>query len=129
MNIKTIKNELQNILSGESEVSNGTLIQAITLYLRTGFGTGTTLERNEPSKEQETKRLIEFINNNHLWNCDISFNLFISSGAEQRVFIKDNHKVLKLNDSIYYASWLDYFNNLLLRNAKKISYNGLYLIR
>jgi hypothetical protein len=51
MNIKTIKNELQNILSGESEVSNGTFIQAITLYLRTGFGTGTTLERNEPSKE------------------------------------------------------------------------------
>jgi hypothetical protein len=116
MNIKIIKNELQNILSGESEVSNGTLIQAITLYLRTGFGTGTTLERNEPSKEQETKRLIEFINNHHLWNCDINFNLFISSGAEQRVFIKDNYKVLKLNDSIYYASWLDYFNNLLLNN-------------
>ena len=116
MNIKTVKNELQNILSGKSEVSYGTSIQAITLYLRTSIGTSTTAQGNEPDKREETKKLIEYINNYHLWNCDINFNLFISSGAEQRVFIKDTHKVLKLNDAIYYASWIDYFNNLLLNN-------------
>jgi hypothetical protein len=42
--------------------------------------------------------------------------LFISEGAEQKVYAKDNQKVLKLNDSIYYSFWEDYFYNLLLNN-------------
>ncbi len=116
MNIKTVKNELQNILSGKSEISDGTAIQAIALYLRTSIGTSSTDQGDKPDKREETKKLIEYINNYHLWNCDINFNLFISAGAEQRVFIKNSHKVLKLNDSIYYASWTDYLNNLLLNN-------------
>lgn len=40
----------------------------------------------------------------------------MSQGAEQRVFLKDSKFVLKLNDSIYYNSWLDYLNNILLHN-------------
>jgi hypothetical protein len=30
--------------------------------------------------------------------------------------LKDGTSVLKLNDSIYYTSWVDYFHNLLLNN-------------
>jgi hypothetical protein len=30
--------------------------------------------------------------------------------------MKDDQTVLKLNDAIYYASWEDYFHNLLLHN-------------
>ncbi|MBZ9787058.1 hypothetical protein LB456_06260 [Psychroflexus sp. CAK57W] len=41
---------------------------------------------------------------------------FISEGAEQKVYINDNQYVIKLNDAIYYASWEDYFINLLLHN-------------
>ncbi len=116
MNISTIKYELQNILSGKSEVSNGEPIQAIARYLRESSGTSEKTQENESSKSEETKELISYINAHHLWSCDINFGLFISAGAEQRVFIKNPRKVLKLNDSIYYASWLDYFNNLLLNN-------------
>lgn len=32
------------------------------------------------------------------------------------MFLQNKTQVLKLNDSIYYASWLDYLNNLLLNN-------------
>jgi hypothetical protein len=39
--------------------------------------------------------------------------LYISQGAEQKVYLKDGATVLKLNDAIYYASWVDYFHNLL----------------
>jgi hypothetical protein len=116
MDFKTIKNELQNILSGKSEVSFGEPIQAITRYLRESLGTSEKTQKDEPSKNEETARLIDYINTHHFWNCDINFSLFISSGAEQRVFIKNSRKVLKLNDGIYYASWVDYFNNLLLNN-------------
>ncbi len=116
MNISTIKNELQNILSGKSKVSHGASIQAITCYLRESLGTSEKTERNESIKSEETKNLIGYINAHHLWSCDINFGLFISAGAEQRVFIKNSKQVLKLNDGIYYASWVDYFDNLLLNN-------------
>jgi hypothetical protein len=116
MNAKDVKYELQNILQGKNAVSHGELIQTIANYLRECTKAGEMAERNEPNKEEETKELIHFINSNNLWNCDINFSLFISAGAEQRVFIQNNTKVLKLNDSIYYASWLDYLNNLLLNN-------------
>lgn len=116
MNISTIKNELQNILSGKSEVSNGESLQAITCYLQESLGTGEKTKKNESNKSEETEKLIDYVNAHHLWSCDINFSLFISAGAEQRVFIKNTRKVLKLNDSIYYTSWVDYFNNLLLNN-------------
>ena len=116
MNISTIKNELQNILSGKSEVSYGESIQAITRYLRESVGTSEKTKKNESDKSEETAKLIDYINTHHLWSCDINFSLFISAGAEQRVFIKNTRQVLKLNDGIYYVSWVDYFNNLLLNN-------------
>ncbi|MDQ1166884.1 hypothetical protein QE431_003202 [Flavobacterium sp. SORGH_AS 622] len=46
----------------------------------------------------------------------INIHAFISSGAEQKVYLQNKHKVIKLNDIIYYESWEDYFNNLLLNN-------------
>lgn len=73
-------------------------------------------EENKHDKTEETKRLIQYINEHQLWNCNIDFSAFISAGAEQKVYIQNNRKVLKLNDAIYYISWIDYFNNLLLNN-------------
>jgi hypothetical protein len=116
MSKKSIQDELKYILQGKGKVSYGKPIQAVASYLRKSNTTSTKTQRYEPNKREETKKLIEYINSNHLWNCDINFSLFLSEGAEQRVFIKDKSKVLKLNDSIYYASWLDYFYNLLLNN-------------
>lgn len=112
----TIKDELQHILQGKSQVSHGTLIQTIASYLRASIATSTETERSEPNKREETKILTAYINTHRLWNCDVDFSLFISEGAEQRVYIKNEKAVLKLNDSIYYETWLDYFNNLLLNN-------------
>ncbi|MEB2787296.1 hypothetical protein [Algoriphagus persicinus] len=46
----------------------------------------------------------------------MDFSLYVSEGAEQRVYLKDSDHVLKLNDAIYYSCWLDYFYNLLFHN-------------
>jgi len=116
MELNNLKHELQHILQGKSPVSQGELIQAIATYLRESTKTGAMAQANEPNKKEETKKLVQYINENNLWNCDINFGLFISQGAEQRVFLQNKTQVLKLNDSIYYASWLDYLNNLLLNN-------------
>jgi hypothetical protein len=47
----------------------------------------------------------------------ISFEkTIVSEGAEQRVYLKDNLHVIKLNDGIYYRCWQEYFQNILLHN-------------
>jgi hypothetical protein len=58
MTISTIKNELHNILSGKSEVSDGASIQAITRYLRERLRTSEETQGNESNKGEETKKLI-----------------------------------------------------------------------
>ncbi|MBW1655350.1 putative polyvalent protein kinase domain-containing protein [Flavobacterium quisquiliarum] len=111
-----MKHELQNIISGKSQVKHGANIQATTSYLKNGKGTGSLAEKGIDFKKQEKALIEEFATVNSLWITDINIENFFSSGAEQLVYLKDERKVLKLNDSIYYASWEDYFNNLLLNN-------------
>ena len=71
-----IKDELKDIIQGKSCVSNGELIQTISLYLRGSKETSTLVEAEQYSKKQETEELIRFINSNKLWVCDIDFEKF-----------------------------------------------------
>lgn len=110
-----LKDELHNVLSGKSKIRFGTIIQTITHYLENGSQTGTTPEKDKYYKNEETKRLKDYITSKNLW-INIDTSKYVSEGAEQKVYLKDTESVLKLNDSIYYSSWKDYFHNLLLHN-------------
>ena len=59
------------------------------------------------NKQQETKSLIQFAYQEGLWLTNINVENYVSQGAEQKVYLKDGSTVLKLNDAIYYASWID----------------------
>ena len=111
------KNELHNVISGKSQVSYGTIIQAITSYLDNGSRTSNEIENSKQIQEQEKKKLEDYITKCNLWIDDIDFSQYVSEGAEQRVYLKDSDHVLKLNDAINYQFWTDYFYNLLLRQA------------
>jgi hypothetical protein len=111
-----MKHELQNILSGKSQVEFGATIQAAAHYLRKSKSASEMAQGSIYFKKQEASYLEEFANENLLWHPKIDVKQFVSNGAEQLVYLKNNRKVLKLNDAIYYASWEDYFNNLLLNN-------------
>ncbi len=112
-----MKDELQNIIQGKSGTSQRTLIQTIASYLRASQKSSTMAKNNKYYKQEEAKKLVEYCNENSLWaNEKVDFDLFISEGAEQKVFIKNDKTVYKLNDSIYYTSWQDYFTNLELNN-------------
>lgn len=115
MNVKSIKYELQNVLSGKSGSSHDALIQTITSYLRTSERASPMAETKHQNKAKEAERLIAFARTNDLFYTDIDKNKFMSEGAEQKVFIENTY-VLKINDTIYYASWEGYFHNLLLHN-------------
>ncbi|MEX2564353.1 MAG: hypothetical protein WD431_00245 [Cyclobacteriaceae bacterium] len=113
---KKIKNELQAILSGKSSASYDAVIQTVTSQLRTSQRTSPMAEEKHQNKKEETKRLTGFALKNNLIIESINESDFISEGAEQKVYIKNSEYVIKLNDAIYYASWEDYFQNLLLHN-------------
>jgi hypothetical protein len=112
-----MKHELQNIISGKSQVRHGDAIQAIASYIRRGKSPSITLEPSKQIKIEEAKNIRQFCDQNNFWISNIDINSFVSSGAEQKVYLhQDEFTVFKLNDSIYYLSWEDYFNNLLLNN-------------
>jgi hypothetical protein len=111
-----MKHELQNIISGKSQVRYGDTIQTISSYLRKGKSSSETIKSSKSIKSEEATLLKQFCNQNSFWFNAIDINAFVSSGAEQKVYLYNKHKVIKLNDSIYYETWLDYFNNLLLNN-------------
>lgn len=110
-----LKNELRNVLSGKSKIRYGAIIQTIAGYLTHGSQTSGTSTNDKHYKKEEEKRLIGYISKKKLW-IKVDTSQYVSEGAEQKVYLKDTEKVLKLNDSIYYTSWKDYFHNLLLHN-------------
>lgn len=111
-----MKYELQLIISGKSQVKYGTTIQAAASYLERSQSTSDLVKENKYFKKQETERLILYVEKNALWFLDVNLENYVSEGAEQKVYLKDGKTVIKLNDAIFYTSWIDYFNNLLLNN-------------
>jgi hypothetical protein len=110
-----LKHELHDVLSGKSQIRFGAIIQSIASYLNDGAQTSAIIKDEKHFKKQETKRLEIYISEKNLW-IDVDLSQYVSEGAEQKVYLKDTENVLKLNDSIYYNSWKDYFYNLLLHN-------------
>ncbi len=116
MQIQSVKYELQNIISGKSIDRSEATIQAVADYLRTSQRASPMAEGKHQNKAEETKSLIAYAHKMSLLYNDVDEKSYISEGAEQKVFIRDGRHVIKLNDAIYYASWEDYFHNLLLHN-------------
>jgi parallel beta-helix repeat protein len=111
-----MNHEIQHILSRTQQISHGAIIQTIIDYLGRSQTTSTLAKESKHDKSEETKDLIKFIEENKFWVKDLNLNNYVSEGAEQKVYLKDDKTVLKLNDSIYYISWKDYLVNLLLNN-------------
>ena len=111
-----MNDEIQRIISGKSQVRYGTNIQAAIDHLRKGEKSGSLDKTDKHFKREETARLKQYVDNQNLWVRDIDLNNYVSEGAEQKVYLKDGRSVFKLNDAIYYLSWIDYFINLLLNN-------------
>lgn len=111
------KNELQNIISGAGQNAKGNLIQAATNYLRACQKAGRSIETDKLSKDEEAAKLIEWAASNNLIVKSIDETRFIARGAEQRVYLdSDVRYVMKLNDAVFYLSWIDYFISLQIHN-------------
>jgi len=126
--MKRIKNELQDIIIGNGQEGSTSQLKKIHNFLRGNAQTGSKSQEQKYLKSEEESLLIDFAQKENLiFLADISEDLFISEGAEQRVYRFDDHSILKLNSSVFYEYWLDYFNSLLIHNFffKSTSYEFL----
>jgi hypothetical protein len=97
-----MKHELQNIISGKSQVRYGDAIQAIASYLRRGKSTSITFESSKQNKIEEAKNIRQFCDQNNFWNANIDINSFVSSGAEQKVYLhQDEFTVFYITEQFY----------------------------
>lgn len=116
MSYNATKQHIRDVLSGKSRIRNGEPIQTIACFLRSSQKANRISESEQQIKKQEASRLIDFAKKNNLWFSKFDASNYISEGAEQKVYLMNSYQVFKLNDSIYFTSWLDYLNNLLLHN-------------
>lgn len=126
--MKSSKNELQNIITGNGQISDGCLIKKSQIFLGGNEIPDFQNQEIKYFKSEEEKLLISFIEKNHLfYENPIPEENFIGEGAEQKVYRLDSQYVIKLNDSIFYEFWKDYFNSLLVHNYffKSTSYELL----
>lgn len=114
-----MNHEIRNVISGNSRNSERNLIQTALFFIRDGKRASTKIEKSEYlNKENEIKKLVLFADINKLWYSDkLNERAFIAEGAEQKVYLnRDGRNVIKINDTIFYASWKDYFISLLIHN-------------
>ncbi|MGM9479314.1 hypothetical protein ACS5PU_23025 [Pedobacter sp. GSP4] len=115
--MKSIKNELQNIIFGNGSVGTTSQLKKVQSFLRTNEKTSLGSKKQKHLKREEAIYLIEFAHSENLfYTQEISECKFISAGAEQRVYYYDDFHVIKINEAVFYEYWLDYFDSLLIHN-------------
>lgn len=111
------KYELQSIISRIGQDSTRNLIEAAAHHLGKSKEASGITQTIQLTKGQEATWLIDWINQSSIWFNQIDESRFIARGAEQRVYLdEDTRYVIKLNDSIFYEHWLNYFQSLLIHN-------------
>lgn len=115
--LKSIKHELQNLINGTGQQSESALIHAAKAYLTNNSTTGNKAEDAIERRAEEERALIDYAQKNNLLIEKEDLGIFIAEGAEQKVFfLEGNSFLFKASDAIFYTSWTDYLNNLLLHN-------------
>ena len=100
--MKSIKNELQNIICTDECPGKENQLKKIQHFLRRNAKTGANAQKQQQLKSEETAAFIAFASSEGLfYPNDIPEKEFIGAGAEQQVFRYDDFSVIKTNDSIF----------------------------
>lgn len=116
------RSKIKNITAGNVIEGSTDTCTEIRNYLCTGFPTSTTVKTDFEGKllvKKEQARLLEiYSKENNLWLTTLPVqDTFFARGGEAMVYLdSDKRNVIKQNDAIYYATWLEFFNSLVLHN-------------
>lgn len=117
-----IRQKLQNIVRGHGLEGQADHCTAIRNLLSQSFGSGPTIKSEFESrsilKKGQARFLKSHAKNNGLWIPSLPEGAqYLTRGGESEIFLApDNKHVIKVNDAVYYATWTEYFNSLVIHN-------------
>jgi len=116
------RKKLENIVKGivlEREEDNCTAARNL---LCASFRTSTTVKKDFEGQSRIKKEQAEFLRHhslqNNWWvNALPGENSFLTRGGEAKIYYApDRRSVIKVNDAVYYATWLEFFNSIVIHN-------------
>ncbi|MFL9485165.1 hypothetical protein ACI6Q2_20450 [Chitinophagaceae bacterium LWZ2-11] len=116
------RKKLQDIIRGAILQGQQDHCAKIRNLLSQSFRTGTTVKSEFESraiiKEEQIVFLKTYAEKVGLWMDSLPPNCeYITHGGESEVYLApDKLNVIKVNDAIYYATWTEYFNSLVIHN-------------
>ena len=116
------RSKIKNITGGIIIEGGQDHCTTIRNLLCQSFGTGPTIKSEFESrailKEEQNSFLKSYAEKTGLWlNSLPSGCQYLIRGGEAKVYLaNDNRHVIKLNDGVYYATWTEYFNSLVIHN-------------
>ena len=117
-----IRKKLQNIVRGDVLEGQEDHCTAIRNLLCQSFGSDPTVKKEFESrsivKEAQARFLIAYADDNGFWMESLpAGSQYLTEGGESKVYLApDQLHVIKNNDAVYYATWLEYFNSLVIHN-------------
>jgi len=114
------KRKLENIVRGSLIEGNPDHCTAVRNFLCRSFSTSTTVKRDFESKllikKEQESGLRNYAGIHDLWIENLP-GQYLTRGGESQVYLDvESTQVVKINDAVYYATWLEYFNSLVLHN-------------
>jgi len=110
-----LKDEIHKIIRGTGRIAVKGLITNAKTYLRNAITTKQDVENKKQTKRDEEKILKQFATENNLWINSLGTRF--EGGYEQDVyFTEETNYVIKANTGVFYQTWTDYLNNLILHN-------------
>lgn len=117
------RKRLEDIIAGKIIKGQKDCLTTTRNYLCASFGTNTTVKKDfdhqSAIKKEQGKSLKQFIGLNQLWLQNFpSENAYLTQGGEASIYLDNDKKsVIKLNDAVYYNTWLDFLNSVLIHNV------------
>jgi len=123
------RKRLENIIRGNVIEGQESNLTAARNYLCQSFRTSTTVKKDFDNqsriKEEQKKQLIAYATLAGFWFDNIDESKYLTEGGEAKIYLAlGEQTVLKVNDAIYYSTWLDFLNSILIHNLffEKTSY-------
>jgi hypothetical protein len=114
---------LKNFVHGTGDQKPDDFISTVRRQLLESFGPSRTSQKDFEGKSVLKKGQDQFLRDyaqtHGLWINHIpTENSYLARGGESKVYFgPDGLHVLKLNNAPYYATWIEYFNSLVLHNV------------
>ncbi|MBS4044610.1 MAG: hypothetical protein KGZ59_12465 [Chitinophagaceae bacterium] len=105
-----------NVIEGRKDITT-----TVRNYLSKSFKASNVAERKfeyfQQIKKEQANIIKELSTTNNWWFNAFENFQYLTEGGEAKVYLSNlGTKVLKINDAIYYNTWLDFFNSILLHN-------------